>query len=321
MPFMLSLIKGLKDIVTFLEDRWVSPKTSKDLSARFESLWFELDAMKPVQLAIALARNTSDLLDGVFGDAIFSMLAFKRASRLATGMLFFLIFLFICIGQVVNPLTEFTDTVKALKMRPPALSAELKQNEMEKKVAAVAEQLDNGVWRGTYFSALCLTMIVANAGVFFLSLAFSRRILRAIWKAKDVFTSIILLTVNCFAALVAASLLLEFYSIIVFPALSGLPILAYFLTKISIAWLLVSFFNGAVAAWAFGNNPLRFIAAVSVLPSIATILISFLSGIAIWQKKRVHTACGYLLDKGAGQKPISALFGIFVILGLDFGPQ
>lgn len=128
------------------------------------------------------------------------------------------------------------------------------------------------------------------------------------------FTTAVLLAVNFLAALFAATLLLEITSVLAFPEFSIFPILIFFLMKSSIAWLFVGIFNSGVAAWAIGNNSLRFAATLSVLPSIATVMVCLLSTIVIWQKKRVHSVCCYLLEKGAGPKPISVVFGVFCVL-------
>lgn len=170
--WILLLFKPLKEIVTFLEDRWLSPQTTKTLSAKFEAWWFEVDAMKPGQFAVVLVRKTSDVLDALLGKAIFSWHGFKRGSKWATVFLLGLLIFFGLIGQGVNPIAQFTSAVGAVKSAPSKAPAQAAtEGDHLKQWAAVAERLDNGVWKYVYGMCFYAVVFGGNLAVFFLSFA------------------------------------------------------------------------------------------------------------------------------------------------------
>src|SRR5207253_1694040 len=72
--------------------------------------------------------------------------------------------------------------------------------------------------------------------------------------ARRLFSALVMIAINILFACIVSSLFLQLLIYIAYPASLLIPVMTFFLTKLSIAWLFISLFATSVGVWFLGND-------------------------------------------------------------------
>ena len=310
-------------IMKFLDEVGLRDPQKQSLQKRFDDWWHAVAHADSRILAIALAEKLSQAIDKYFGARLFSQRALKKSFLVSTCVLV------LCLGLTgiqngrtlgVAPWDAFQKTASQLKEiwskeLPPAKTEAEKQQQQEMKEFQNAVMQYNSTGRMIFYSVSSLLILVLlNAALFFLSVVYSRLILREIHSAGRVFATITLLIAN-FALVFPAWTVVFLLVTILFTPLLWLSIpLVFLLSRVSVYWLLAIVAGGSIAGWAFGSGPVKIITLIGFLPCLLTVVVTAFSGIVLINRDRFHGAASWSLRLCAEKGPVKTATATLALL-------
>jgi hypothetical protein len=307
----------------FLDDIGLSEKGKASLQKCFEDWWLSVGYLDRVALALALAAKFSSVTDLYLGPRLFSKRAFLRSSTVAACVLvLFLGLLGIYNGRPLGvapweayryAANQFEKAWSKEKNGPPT-KEQNDQWQAEEELRGLLARYNTIPWAATYSIASLFALVTLNSVLFFLSVVFSRLILREIIAAGRVFSTVMLLIAN-FALLVPAWLIVLLLVTVLFtPFVWGVIPLTFLLSQLSIYWFLAFFTGGTLAAWAFGGAGLKAITLVGFLPCLFGVAVTGISAITLSNKNLFHGALSWFLLRSAEKGPLKVVMALFAVV-------
>jgi hypothetical protein len=193
---------------------------------------------------------------------------------------------------------------------------EKRQRDFENQLRTMVIEHSSAPWRVGYSIATIGSLVLVSGVFFFISLVYSRLILREIIVAARVFSTVTLLLANLALMIPTWIFVFLFVTVMLTPLLWLLLPIIYWLSKASVYWLLSSLAGGSIAGLAFGSPTHKIISLVGFLPSLGAICITAMSGVALHRRELFHRATSALLLRCAEKGPLRVAIGI---LGLISG--
>ena len=157
-----------------------------------------------------------------------------------------------------------------------------------KGLVQITNRFNTPGWTLVYSIAFLSILIISNAILFYLVLTFSRLILREIIAAARLFSTIALLVTNfCFVLFVSTFFLL-LLSILGIPLVWYIMPLVYQISQDSFGMLFLIVSAAGVAAWIFVSPVLKIVTLIAMLPSVLTLAVTVITGLAIAARNLLH---------------------------------
>jgi hypothetical protein len=298
------------------------------LQKRFDDWWRAVSNTNNHVFALTLAKQLSQWLDNYFGGRLISKRAFGRSFYLSSFLLVLGLGLTgVHNGQTIG-LAPWTSYHQAMQVFQMSLSHQLPTptNEVTQQQERALRQIQQTIlkyntttWTIAYSVISLLALALLNTTLFFLSLIYSRMILREIIVAGRVFSMTVLLIAN-FALLVPAWLITFLLdTALLQPLLWTFIPITYFFTEVSIFWLLGIITGGSIVNLAIGNRSLEAITLIGFAPCIFIVCVTVFSALTLLNREKFHSfLCWFLkvcVEKGPAKVTGATLALVASVLG------
>jgi hypothetical protein len=315
-------------IVKFLDEVGLQDSGKVRLQKRFEDWWLTVSDMNRLSLALAFATRLSHVVDTYFGVRLISKRAFTRCFVISTLLLVFLLGVFgIYNDRVIGiaPWEAYRETASRLEQvwsddqKPAKTDAEKAAKQANAELLAIVVRFNTGAWTAAYTVVSLVILVLLNSILLFLSVVYSRLILREIIAAGRVFSTLTLLIAN-FALLIPGWIVLLLLLTVLFTPWLWLIVPVFLLlSKASFYWTLAFIAGGGIAGLAFGSTPLKVITVAGFLPCVLTAIVTALSAIVLLNRDGFHRVLSSILLKCAEKGPLKVALAVLLIFsGLVF---
>jgi hypothetical protein len=313
----------LAQAIKVIDEIGLRDSQKASLQKRFEDWWLTVSELDRVTLALVLASKLSLIIDSHLGVRLLSKRAFARSFGIATCILVLLLSIFgIYNGRTIgiapweayrNTATEFEKSWSK-EQRPPTTEKEKNRQQAETELRNIVLRYNTNTWAAAYSIVSLSALVLLNAILFFMSLVFSRLVLREIIAAGRVFSTITLLISNFALVFPAWTIVFLLVTILFTPLLWGAVPLVLLLSKSSVYWLLAFIAGGSIASLAFGSAPLKAVTLVGFLPCVFSVVVTGLSGIVLLNRDRFHRILSFVLLRCAEKGPLKVAVVVFLFI-------
>jgi len=240
-------------IMKFLDDVGLRDTQKASFQKRFDDWWHSVSHADRRLFALALAERLSNAVDNYFGARLFSKRALMKSFIVSTCVLV------LCLGLTgiqsgrtigVAPWEAYQRTASQLEaiwskeQPPPKTEADRQQQQAMKELQKNVMQYNSAGWMVFYSVCSLLVLVFLNSGLFFLSVVYSRLILKEVIAAGRVFSTITLLIANFALVFPVWTVVFLMVTVLFTPLLWLFIPLVFVLSRLSVYWLFAIFAGG-----------------------------------------------------------------------------